>query len=418
MKLDYVDFEIASKRSLEITKSVEKFEIISIFDSLNRVLADDIKASKNLPSFNNSAMDGYAFYLDESLNIEDLKEYKIVDTIFAGDKKEPKNLEKNECYKIMTGAKVPQSANTIVPFELCETIDDFSVKIPQNIKKGSNLRLKGEEVKKDEILFKKGHKIDSSTISLLASQGITMLEVYENIKIAIISSGNELKEPWEKADEDEIYNINALAISSFLKEQGFSSSYCGVIPDDLEKSTKFIKSLEDYDLIISSGGISMGEADFLADAFKENGLDIAYHGVNLKPGRAMMVGKLKKAILVSLPGNPLAAIINSYLFLKPILQKLQGSTKIYPDFIELENLEEFRVKENRVEAVLGKIEASKFLVANNNKYGSGMISILNKNNALFISNGNNTIVEKSKKIKVLPFSNTFLEYNLNYINQL
>lgn len=416
MKLDYVDFEDACKRSLNITQSVEKFEIISIFDSLNRVLFKDIKASKNLPSFNNSAMDGYAFCFDETSKSEDLKEYKIVDTIFAGDKKEPKTLEKNECYKIMTGAKVPQSADTIVPFEICQNIDEFRVKIPQNIKKGSNLRLKGEEIKKDETILKKGQKIDSSTISLLASQGITMLEVYENIKIAIISSGNELKEPWQKADEDEIYNINALAISSFLKEQGFSSNYCGVIPDDLEKSTKFIKSLEDYDLIISSGGISMGEADFLAEAFKENGLQIAYHGVNLKPGRAMMVGKLKKAILVSLPGNPLAAIINSYLFLKPILQKLQGSSKIFQDFIEVENCEEFRVKQNRVEAVLGKIENSKFLVANSNKYGSGMISILSKSNALFVGSGEKNSIEKGKKIKVIPFSSNFLEFKANFIN--
>lgn len=169
----------------------------------------------------------------------------------------------------MTGAKVPLLVDTIVPFENCEDIDENSVKIPDNLKKGANLRFKGEELKEGEIILKKGEEINSSSIAILASQGVMVVEVYKKISIAILSTGDELKEPWENADEEEIYNCNSYALISQLKERNFSATYCGVIPDDLDKSIEFIKNLENYDVIITSGGISMGEADFVGEAFFE-----------------------------------------------------------------------------------------------------------------------------------------------------
>ncbi|OCL99461.1 Molybdopterin molybdenumtransferase [Aliarcobacter thereius] len=414
MKLNYLDFEEACEKTfttIDSLKKSNKKEIISIFESLDRVLSKDIKANKNLPSFNNSAMDGYAFKYNQNIF-----EFKILDTIFAGDKKDFQELKDNECYKIMTGAKVPNCADSIIAFERTMYSDDKRIEIPKDYKKYSNLRLKGEEIKEDETILIKGQKLNSSHIALLASQGITMVEVYSNIEIAIISTGNELKEPWENAKEDEIYNVNALSISSFLKEQGLNSKYLGVIPDNLEKQIEYIKDLKNFDLIITSGGISMGEADFLAKAFLENGLEIIYHGVNLKPGRAMLFGKLDNSLLLSLPGNPLAAIINAYIFLKPILNKMQNSNEIYQDYIKVINKEEFFVKERRVEAVLGKIINGEFFATKNNKYGSGMISLLKDSNALFISGGNTSNIKKEEEIKVIEFNCNFSSKKTNFIN--
>ena len=409
--LNYVDFDIACKSSLELCKSIEKSELISSLDSLGRVLYKDIICVKNLPSFDNSAMDGYAIKLEDSG-----KTLKVVDTIFAGDKKDFPQLKSGECYKIMTGAKVPKQIEAIVPLELCvENIQD-SVAICENIKKGSNIRLKGEEQKNGSILLKKGEKITSSHIAMLVSQGIMAIEVYRKIQIAIISSGNELKEPWEIASEDEIYNINAFFLSSFLKEQGFSTIYCGVIPDDFEKTVSFIQSLKDFDVIITSGGISMGDADFLANAFLECGLNIAYHGVNIKPGKAMMAGNMGKTLVVALPGNPLANSINAYIFLLPTLKKLQGETAIYHDFVECKNQKNFKVKEKRVESVLGKITNGAFEVTRNNKYGSGMISAIYESNALMLSNGNSNEIKEKEIIKVLEFNGKFTEKKVNFLN--
>lgn len=413
-RLNYVDFSEACKSSLElcssIEKSVEKSEIISSLDSLGRVLYKDIVCIKNLPSFDNSAMDGFA------CRIEDLGKFlKIKDSIFAGDKKELEELKSGECYKIMTGAKVPKNVDLIAPFEICETLED-SVKIPENIKIGSNIRLKGEEQKKGSTLLKKGEKITSSHIAMLASQGIMAIEVYRKIQIAIISSGNELKEPWEMANEDEIYNINAFFLKSFLQEHHFSSNYCGVVPDDFSKSVDFIESLKDFDVIITSGGISMGDADFLANAFLECGLKIAYHGVNIKPGRAMMTGIMGKSLVVALPGNPLASIINAYIFLLPLLKKLQGETNIYHDFIECKNKKSFKVKEQRVEAILGRVTNGVFEVTRDNKYGSAMISAIYESNALMLSSGAKSEIQESEFIKVLEFNKKFVGEKINFLN--
>jgi molybdopterin molybdotransferase len=409
--LKYLDFKTACENSINLCKKIEKTEIISSFDALNRVVSKDIICIKNLPSFDNSAIDGYA------IKFEDLgKTLKITHTIFAGDKREFQALKSGECYKIMTGAKVSKDIDIIVPFELCKKVLEDFIEVPQDIKKGSNIRLKGEEQTIGNVILKKGTKLNSSHLAILFSQGITALEVYKKLEIAIISTGDELKEPWEKAKEDEIYNINSFFLSSFLKEQGFNSSYCGLAPDSLEKSIELIDGLKDFDLIITSGGISMGDADFLASAFTKCGLDIAYHGVNLKPGKAMMMGNINKTIVVALPGNPLASAINSYLFLLPILKKLQGEIFFYHDFIATKNQTNFKVKEDRVEAVLGFLEFGVFKAVKNNKYGSGMITLLSQSNALALFDGNKTSINENEIIKVLEFNGKFVKEKIDFLN--
>jgi len=409
--LKYLDFKEAYEISLELVKPTKKTEIIYLMNSLGRVLSKDILCIKNLPSFNNSAMDGFAIkYSDIG------KTLHIKDTIFAGDKKNLEALEQNECYKIMTGAKTPDNIDTIVPFEFCENITNNSVTIPKNIKKGANLRLKGEELKVGEIIIQKGEKISFSHIALLASQGITQIEVFRKLKVAILSTGNELKEPWEKASDEEIYNCNAFAIISQLKKQDFESFYCGVIPDNLGKSIEFIKNLSDFDLIITSGGISMGDADFVAQAFLKCGLDIAYHGVNLKPGKAMMMGTLNNSLVISLPGNPLAAMINCFLFVIPMLKKFQGEIAFYHDFTLALNKKEFNVKENRTEAVLGKTINGKFVVTKDNKYGSAMISAIYESNSFVVFSGHNANIKSGNSIKVLEFGGKFIQDKTDFVN--
>ncbi len=411
-KLNYLDFEKAIEKSLELVEPTKLCEKITINEALGRVLSKDIICKKNLPSFNNSAMDGFAVrYIDAG------KRLSIKKTIFAGDKiKDDDFLKEDECYKIMTGAKVPLLVDTIVPFENCEDIDENSVKIPDNLKKGANLRFKGEELKEGEIILKKGEEINSSSIAILASQGVMVVEVYKKISIAILSTGDELKEPWENADEEEIYNCNSYALISQLKERNFSATYCGVIPDDLDKSIEFIKNLENYDVIITSGGISMGEADFVGEAFLKNGLEIAFHGVNIKPGRPILMGKMKSSVVVCLPGNPLTAMINIFLFVIPMLKKLQGDLKIYHTFVEATNSSEFKTKKGRVNIVLGKMKNSSFKVARDNKYGAGMITVLYENSAIFLSSENISTVNKGDLVKLILLNGSFEKEKIDFIN--
>ncbi|WP_198304802.1 molybdopterin molybdotransferase MoeA [Arcobacter vandammei] len=408
--LNYVDFSVACKISLELIKPITNIEFVDILNSLGRVVSKDIFCKKNLPAFDNSAMDGFACKFEDRG-----KTLKIVDTIFAGDKKEFKELKSGECYKIMTGAKTPFGTEVVIPFELCE-VSQNSVKIPEDIKLGSNIRLKGEEQKLGNILIKKGEKITSSHIALLATQGLMVIEVFKKLNIAILSTGNELKEPWEDSNDDEIYNCNAFALQTLLKENDFEATYCGVIPDNLEETVSFLNSLKKYDIVLSSGGISMGEADFLAEAFEMCGLKVAYHGVNLKPGRAMLLGELNSTIFISLPGNPLAALINCYLFVMPILKKYQNDSSFYHDFILCENKTNFKVKGNRAEAVFGKVTNGVFEVTRENKYGSGMISAIYESNALAIFLGESNQVLENRAIKVLEFKGRFTKDKVAFIN--
>jgi len=392
-----VSFDEAVSLSLSLATKKPHKAWVSIFDALGRTLASEILCKKNLPSYNNAAMDGFAFK-----HREDLGELQIKTTILAGTVIEP-CLSQHECYKIMTGAKVPDDADTIIPFEDCTYYDETKAILPPSIKKGNALRLKGEEEQIGTILLDEGTCLNSRDIALLASQGISMVEVYKKLQIAVFSTGDELKSPWENASEDEIYDINALSLISLLAEYGFNAQYCGVIPDNLDAVTSYFARMKQYDVLVTSGGVSMGEADFIEQALIRNGFTASFHGINIKPGKPTMMGKMEETVVASMPGNPLAAYVNAFLFLVPLLKKLQGEKYFNFKSINALNEETFKVKSGRVNLVLGSYSDGKFYVFGENKYGSGMVKPLVSSNAVWISDEKINSVNAGETIKILLF---------------
>lgn len=395
--LNIVSFNEALEKSQNLVNKDSPKEYISLFDSLKRVLGESIACRKNLPAFNNAAMDGFAFKHKDSG-----KTLKIKETILAGMSVEP-CLEKDECYKIMTGAKVPNDADTVVPFEDTISYDRDSVEVGDSVKCANAIRLKGEEQKLKTTLLNKGEQLTSSHIAMLASQGISTVCVYKKISIAIFSTGDELKEPWEEASDDEIYNVNSSALLSLLHEYGFEADYCGVIPDNLEESIEYFKNMKRYDAIITTGGISVGEADFIEKALKSNGFKESFHGINIKPGKPTMMGVMQDTLVASMPGNPLAAYVNAFLFLIPALRVLQGQNKTNHRVVLAKNSREFKVKSGRVNIVLGFLEDGEFEVFGQNRYGSGMITPILKSNAILITAENESLIEESSIVKVVIF---------------
>ncbi len=389
-----VSFKEALKLGLNGCKTVTASEIIDISNSLSRVLAKDVICVKNLPSFNNSAMDGYALKYSEIGS-----RLKVAAKIFAGDKQET-ILKENECYKIMTGAKVPNDADTIAPYEICEIDGDY-IKVAKEIKKGNALRLKGEEQKKGSLLFEKGTVLTFDKIALLASQGIMQIEVFKPLKIAVLSTGNELKEPWQEASEDEVYNINGINIQMFLKKNGFESGYLGSLPDDLDAATEAINGLKNYDLIITTGGISGGDADFTKQAFLQNGLKELFHGVKVKPGHPTMMGVMGNSFVMAMPGNPLAAIVNIMLLSIPIIYKMQGAKDYLHKPIPVKNGLELKLKPGRTNIVLGNLINGKFKAYKNNKYGSGMITPLVESEYVAIFDEDKSLIKEGEEIEVV-----------------
>jgi molybdopterin molybdotransferase len=390
-----VEFKEALTLALQNAQATKKEETVDIGEALNRVSSQDIICKKDLPTYSNSAMDGYAFKY-EDIN----KELKVVKAIYAGDVQEP-ILKSGECYKIMTGAKVPSDIDTVAPKELCEINEEY-IKIDCSIKKGNAIRVKGEEQKKGAILIEKSTLLNPANLALLASQGITELEVYKRLNIAIVSTGNELKEPWQEASEDEVYNINSTLIKKLLKVYNLEAVYLGSIPDVLEKSIEFISKLKDYDVIITTGGISGGDADFTKEAFIQNGLKEIFHGVKVKPGHPTMMGVMDKSFVMAMPGNPLAAIVNIMMLSLPVIFKLQGANRWFYNAITIENGLELKLKPNRVNIVLGNIEDGKFVAYKNNKYGSGMITPLVESRYIALFGEDVSQVREGSKIKIIP----------------
>lgn len=405
-----VSFDEAIDRSLELVSTKPPHEWVSIFDALGRTLAKDITCKKNLPSYNNAAMDGFAIKHEDAG-----KTLNIKATILAGDVIEA-CLEKNECYKIMTGAKVPLDADTIIPFEDCLFYDDRQSQISLHVKRGNAFRFKGEEQEVGSQLFSAGEVLNARGIALLASQGIAHIEVYKQLHIAVFSTGDELKKPWEEASEDEIYDVNALSLIALLTEHGFKAHYGGVIPDNLDEAKRYLSEMKRYDAIVTSGGVSMGEADFVEKALVENGFEASFHGINIKPGKPTMMGKMGETIVASMPGNPLAAFVNALLFLVPVLKKLQGQNFFNFDYINAINKVTFKVKAGRVNIVLGELKNGEFKVYGENKYGSGMIAPLVNSTVILITDDATSLIREGDNIKILPMLTIFSQEKASFKN--
>lgn len=360
-------------------------EKIPLNEAYGRILSEDVIAVKNLPCFDNSALDGYAVRYDKKD-----KPYKMIDCVFAGDKRTT-GIKDNECIKIMTGAKMPLGADTVMRFEDC-LVDGDLVYAPENLRKGDAHRFAGEEVKAGEILIKKGTLLNTRAVMMLAAQGISFVSVCIKSRIGIYSSGDELKEPWQSADNDEIYNANALGVAAILRSAGLESSYLGIIKDDLEATKKAFSQISKFDVIVCSGGASKGEADFMKSALISLGFEELFEKINLRPGGPCKAYVKDTKIVFILPGNPMAAYLCAYLLILPALLGKQHEKQL------VRISENLKLKSGRSNVVFGTIEGDKFYVTDHNKYGSGMIKPLLKSNAIYLSDPNESEILENSEI--------------------
>ena len=382
--------ELAQNLILEKAKFDSCGEFVSLERATGKILAQDVVAVKNLPSFDNAAMDGYA------LKFDDFDEpLSVSATVLAGDEAEIA-LKKGECVKIMTGAKMPINADTVVPFEDA-ILQDSKLSPQSKVKKFNALRYKGEEVKAGEILLKKGEILTPARVMMLAAQGIYCICVEREIKIGIFSSGDEVVEPWQNASKEQIYNANGAGIASLLQSFGFASSYAGIIKDDLESTTRALETAE-CDVIITSGGASKGEADFMKTALLNLDFSELFDGVNIRPGRPSKAFIKDKKIVFILPGNPMAAFLMCFLLVVPFLK----STRL-EKFDAVLN-QDVKIKSGRQNIVLGSFCEGKFSVTDNNKFGSGMITPLIKSNAVLVTNEGLDELKAGEIVKILKFS--------------
>ena len=373
--------------------TAKSLKILPIEEILGYVLAEDVVASHNLPPYDNSAMDGY------TVKIEDAgKEVKVNHTIFAGDDSK-EELNCGFAIKIMTGAKIPNGCEAIVPIEDVTTIDS-AIKLPQTIKSSKHIRLCGEDIKSSATLLTKGQRIYAHHITLLASQGISHVKVYKKPKIAIFASGNELKMHFENVKSHQLYNTNSPTFFSRALELGCEVDFIGTACDSLNDIHEHIKSAIDSDLIITSGGVSVGDADFTKEAFGAFGYEIFFDKIEIKPGKPTTFGRIKETLVLNLPGNPLAAALNFELFAKSIILALSGDEAKYIGIIETKMTNDYMLKSGRRTLIPGYFDGSSF--EPQISFSPGMISPLAVSNSYIIVDENCEILKKDAKVKIIP----------------
>ena len=383
--------EIISNLTLRLN-----FEILPIENSISRICAEEIFATSFLPKFNNSAMDGYAIiYEDKNSELE------IIDTIFAGDNNN-KLLEKNSCIKIMTGAKIPQNSTAIIPKEDVEELNDNKIKILKNVKEFQHIRYIGEDIKQNELLLSNGDEINFSKITLLASQGISHIKVYKKPKVVVFASGEELKLHYEKIESFQIYNSNTPTFIARCKELGCEVTFIGQAKDSVEAIKELIINSLDADLIITSGGVSVGDADFTKEAFHALDFQTLFDGIDIKPGKPTVFGKIKNTYILNLPGNPLASALIFEMFGKILIQKLLGSKDIYPNYILGKLKKPFSIKKGKTTLISGFFDGEYFEISQ--KRSPGMVSILSSCNSMICIDNEVEKLEKDSLIKILPIN--------------
>ncbi len=383
-------------RLIEESIKEVSYEIVSLENCGGRISAQDVYAKYSLPTYNNSAMDGYGVVLDD-VNAK----VELIDYIFAGSHKQTQ-ITKGQCVKIMTGARVPSSVQAVVPIELIEKIDENNIKLPSDLKENQHIRFIGEDVQKDDLLIKVGDEINFATVTLLASQGITHIKVYRQPKVSVFTSGEELKLHYEQIKEYQVYNSNTPTLLERAKELGCEATFTGMAQDSVESLQETIKNSLHADFIITTGGVSVGDADFTKEAFDKSEMEVIFNGIDIKPGKPTVFGKIGSTYVLNLPGNPLASALIFEVFGTAIIQKLSGTKALFHNYIETKLSEDLKNKKGKTTLVPGFFDGRYFTPSR--KRLPGMVSVLNNCNSYMILNRNLTSINKDEIVKIVPIN--------------
>ncbi len=367
--------------------------LLPIEEVLGYVLAQDVVAKHNLPPYDNSAMDGYAVKLSDSG-----KCVEVNHTIFAGDNSH-EVLACGYAIKIMTGARIPEGCECIVPVE--DTTEcEGGVILPQKLKQKNHIRDCGEDIKEGETLLTKGQRLHAHHITLLASQGISHVKVHKKPRVALFGSGSELKMHFENVTEYQLYNTNTPTFMARCRELGCEVEFIGTAEDSLESLKEHIQSALGADLIVTSGGVSVGDADYTKEAFKSFGDKIFFDKIEIKPGKPTTFGRIGNTLVLNLPGNPLAAALNFELFGKSIILGLSGENTKYLNTITTKMKEDYKLKAGRRTLIPGWFDGNSFLACG--KFAPGMVNPLAVSNSFIMVDESIDFLACESEVKVIP----------------
>ena len=411
------DYDPESLRVDQAIKIVQDFvqpgaqalasETVGIYESLGRILAQDIISPIDVPAADNSAMDGYAF---SSTSLTSTTTHlKIIGTGLAGNAFK-ESVKASECVRIMTGAVMPDGCDTMIPQEWVN-VDGEQISFESSlIKAGDNRRLKGEDLAKGKPALLAGKIIRPSDLGLIASLGIANVQVKRKLRVGFFSTGDELRSIGETLDPGCVYDSNRYTLYGMLNRLGLNLVDYGVVRDEPEAMrAAFSKAAAECDAVITSGGVSVGEADYTKQIMRELG-DVSFWKIAMRPGRPMAFGSIQsknhQAVLFGLPGNPVAVMVTFYQFVRQALLTMSGASQIAPTLMQAIALEPIRKRPGRTEFQRGKLSFSadgQRSVSITGTQGSGVLRSMSEADCFIVLAHNQDKVNAGDRVGIVLF---------------
>ena len=392
----------AIKQILKSIKPIKRIETINIMNALGRIVSKNIKSSINIPSFRNSAMDGYA------LNIKNLKKNKYIlkeQGISLAGKSYDKELKDSEVIRVMTGAVIPNNADAVIMKEMVD-IKGNMISFPSFIQKNQNIRNIGEDIKKGDVVIKKGRRINYVDLGILSSLGIEKIDVIKKPVISFFSTGDELISINKKLKKGLIYDSNRYLLFGLLSELPVHIKDMGVVKDNEKILIKKLRECAKVsDIVITTGGVSVGDADYIKSALKKVG-KVDFWKIAIKPGRPLAYGKINNTLFFGLPGNPVSAAVTFQIFIIPAIKKISQMIASSKLIIKARVKSSLSKKQGRVEYKRGLLEQNDGVnvVNTTGLQGSNILSSLSKANCYIRLSSETEKIKKGDTVEVIPFN--------------
>ncbi len=396
-----ISLEQAREKVLDRAKPLAPEEVELLF-SWRRVLAADIYAGHNVPPVDNSAMDGYAV---RSVDLKDAGpdtpvRLKVVGEVAAGSAYTAV-LGAGEAVSIMTGSPIPKGADAIVPVEYTNQAEN-RVSLYLRPHPGDHIRQAGEDLKQGNLILQKGQTIAAAQLGILASLGISRVKVVKRPRIAILATGSELQALGASAQENHIYNSNSYTLTAQALDAGGEPLNLGIAADDIAELEQILAKTQDCQILITSGGVSMGKYDLMQEVLKGLGMELVFWKVAIKPGKPILFGRWDEKLVFGLPGNPVASMVTFEEFIRPTIYKMLGKKQILPDYIEAISTEDIKKKLGRKHLlrVSLTLKEGRFYATTTGQQGSGMLSSMSGADGLMIIPEDSAGINAGEKVTV------------------
>jgi molybdopterin molybdotransferase len=406
----------AHRRLADAVEAITETVDLPITEALDKILAVDIKSELQVPSYDNSAMDGYALRIDDLQQTDTLT---LAGKSFAGSPFEG-TIEADQCIRIMTGAQVPADADTVIMQEKTNAQGDTSIgdqiTFSGTANKGSNIRRAGEDIEIGATIIQQGRRLSPTDIGLLASIGVASVTVFRTIKVGIFSTGDELRLPGQQLDAGCIYESNRFVVSAMLQRLGAEIFDLGIIPDQPEALEQaFLKASSECDAVISSGGVSVGEADYTKTILDKIGT-VGFWKVAIKPGKPFAFGTIghlengntngSGSYFFGLPGNPVSATVTFHQLALPVLRQLAGETLKDDVTLEVIAQQNIRKSPGRTDFQRGNLvtdDRGNTGVTTTGSQGSGILSSISNADCYLVLEKDHGNYETGDTVTVKPF---------------